>query len=126
MCKSIWFFIHLILELVLLAQVLEIFAGLPNLRCLYLKGNPVVDAIRSYRKTVISKLPGLAYLDERPIFDMERRCAEAWCAPLYSLVIRDDDLLGAQSWRTPESGQRGPISCPACGRSLCQSFPVGV
>ena len=51
---------------------------LPDLRCLYLKGNPVVTKIRHYRKVVIAAIPTLTYLDDRPIFDNERRCAEAW------------------------------------------------
>jgi dynein assembly factor 1 len=57
---------------------LEIFMAVPELRCLYLKNNPVVDLIVNYRKTVISSLHHLTYLDDRPIFEMERRCAEAW------------------------------------------------
>lgn len=30
-------------------KVLEIFAKLPNLKCLYLKGNPVVSQVKQYR-----------------------------------------------------------------------------
>ena len=50
------------------------------LSALYLRGNPAVSAIRSYRKTMIAALPTLSYLDDRPIFEVERLCAEAWCA----------------------------------------------
>ena len=53
---------------------------LPQLSCLYLRGNPVTDTTKQYRRTVICTFPRLTYLDERPIFEGERRCAEAWCA----------------------------------------------
>lgn len=58
--------------------VLEVLARLPSLKCLYLRGNPLVSGLRSYRKAVISSLPGLTYLDDRPVFELERLCAEAW------------------------------------------------
>ena len=61
-----------------MVQVLDSLAALPNLCCVYLKGNPVVSCIRSYRKTLITRLPQLTFLDDRPVFDVERRCAEAW------------------------------------------------
>ena len=51
---------------------------LPALECLYLKGNPVAATTKGYRKTLICCFPLLTYLDDRPIFDKERRCAEAW------------------------------------------------
>ena len=56
----------------------EIFVKMPNLRVLYLLGNDITKKIKSYRKTVISKLPGLKYLDDRPVFDDDRRHAEAY------------------------------------------------
>ena len=34
--------------------------------------------MRSYRKTVVAALPALTYLDDRPVFELERLCAEAW------------------------------------------------
>lgn len=51
---------------------------MPNLACLYLTGNPFVSNLRNYRKTLIASIPSLTYLDDRPVFDTERRCAEAW------------------------------------------------
>jgi hypothetical protein len=29
-------------------------------------------------QTVIAAIPSLSYLDDRPVFERERRCAEAW------------------------------------------------
>ena len=58
--------------------VIELLAKLPNLRVLYLKGNPLIRTTRHYRKTVIASIPSLTYLDERPVFENERRTSEAW------------------------------------------------
>ncbi|PSC73054.1 Dynein assembly factor [Micractinium conductrix] len=58
--------------------LLELLKGLPDLKCLYLRGNPLVSSMRSYRKTVVAALPALTYLDDRPVFELERLCAEAW------------------------------------------------
>ncbi|PAA67654.1 hypothetical protein BOX15_Mlig005143g2 [Macrostomum lignano] len=61
------------------AQVIdEIFVKMPNLRVLYLQGNPVVKQIKFYRKTLTHKLPNLTYLDDRPVFPNDRRYAEAY------------------------------------------------
>lgn len=60
--------------------LVDLVAGLPHLACLYLKGNPLVSKVPSYRKTLISRCVQLRYLDERPVTDEERRCCEAWCA----------------------------------------------
>jgi len=51
---------------------------MPKLSCLYLQGNPVVNKIRNYRKKLIAMIPNLKYLDDRPVFENDRRCAEAF------------------------------------------------
>ena len=56
----------------------EILQKMPKLSCVYLKGNGLVRKIKSYRKTMITSLSRLAYLDDRPIFELERVAAEAW------------------------------------------------
>ena len=60
---------------------------LTELRCLYLRGNEFVSSMRNYRKTFIAALPGLTYLDDRPICDVERRAAAAWWAHLRQLRL---------------------------------------
>jgi dynein assembly factor 1 len=60
------------------AVVDEIFLKMPNLTVLYCKGNDFVRKISNYRKTMIYKLPGLEYLDDRPISTEERRRALAF------------------------------------------------
>ncbi len=64
--------------------VLDILAELPELKVLYLKGNPVVDQIESYRRTVLSRLRNLKYLDDRPVFEDERRAVTAWAKGMLS------------------------------------------
>lgn len=51
---------------------------MPNLKCLYLRGNPVVRNISNYRKVLIANILTLTYLDDRPVTTNERRTAEAW------------------------------------------------
>ena len=58
--------------------VLEVFKQMPNLRCLYLKGNPFVSSVKNYRKSLIAAIPNLGYLDDRPVFEDERRLVMAW------------------------------------------------
>ncbi len=57
--------------------ILDLLAQLPNLKVLYLKDNDVVQAIPHYRRTVIARLKGLTYLDERPIDANERAAVSA-------------------------------------------------
>lgn len=54
--------------------------ALPELKCLYLRGNPFVSDMPNYRKRIIAALPTLTYMDDRPIFEMERYGAEGWFA----------------------------------------------
>ena len=56
----------------------EILVNLPKLAVLYLQGNSCTGKIKNYRKTVISRIPTLKYLDDRPVFDDDRRNAEAF------------------------------------------------
>lgn len=59
--------------------IVDILKQIPDLRCLYLKGNPVVSNIKNYRKVLVTSIPSLTYLDDRPVFDNERKIAQAWC-----------------------------------------------
>eukprot|EP00727_Mastigamoeba_balamuthi_P008128 m51a1_g3936 putative dynein assembly factor axonemal (368) ;mRNA; f:249018-250399 len=59
-------------------SIVEVFEKMPNLRVLTLSGNSVVSAIPSYRRTLVSRLKQLTYLDDMPVFPKERRLAEAW------------------------------------------------
>jgi len=59
----------------------QILVKMPNMKVLYMQNNGVSKSgnrIKDYRKTVIAKIPTLRYLDDRPVFDEDRRHAEAF------------------------------------------------
>ena len=58
--------------------VTEILAKIPDLRVIYLSGNECVRKIPNYRKTLISKIDSLKYIDDKPIFEDEKRFALAF------------------------------------------------
>ena len=51
---------------------------MPNLAVVYLQNNRFNKKIAHYRKTLISKMTNLKYIDDKPVFDDERRYAEVW------------------------------------------------
>lgn len=60
------------------AIVDEILIKMPNLRVLYSSGNEFTRKYKNYRKAVIAKIPCLKYMDDRPVFEEDRRRAEAF------------------------------------------------
>jgi dynein assembly factor 1 len=56
----------------------EVFTRMPGLRVLYLKGNPAAKKIINYRKSLTVYCKDLRYLDDRPVFEDDRRTAEAF------------------------------------------------
>ncbi|XP_043227541.1 dentin sialophosphoprotein-like [Amphibalanus amphitrite] len=59
-------------------NMIEIFKSMKELRVLYLVGNPGLRTIKDYRRIMTVGIKKLSYLDERPVFDKDRACAEAW------------------------------------------------
>lgn len=59
-------------------NVLDVLSKMQNLKVLYLQGNEVVKHIKQYRKTLIYRCAKLKYLDDRPVFEDERRRIDAW------------------------------------------------
>ena len=57
----------------------EILSKIINLKVLYLSGNEVTRKIPNYRKTLIGKIKNLTYIDNKPIFNDEKRYALAFC-----------------------------------------------
>lgn len=60
------------------AVVDEIIIKMPNLRVLYSAGNEFTRKYKNYRKSVIAAVPNLKYMDDRPVFEEDRRRAEAF------------------------------------------------
>merc|ERR1712014_407076 len=51
----------------------EVLVHMPGLRVLYLKGNPCAKKIPNYRKSTTVYCKDLRYLDDRPVFEDDRR-----------------------------------------------------
>lgn len=56
----------------------DILIHVPSIKVLYLQGNECVRKISHYRKNLITNLKNLTYLDDKPVFEDERRFAEAF------------------------------------------------
>ncbi|CRK88455.1 CLUMA_CG002268, isoform A [Clunio marinus] len=59
-------------------MIVKVLGGMASLHVLNLTGNPVINSITNYRKTMILECNSLTYLDSRPVFPRDRACAEAW------------------------------------------------
>lgn len=66
---------------------------MPKLKVLYLLNNSCIKKIKNYRKNVISDLPSLLYLDDRPVFEDDRRNAEAFTRGGLDEERKERDLI---------------------------------
>lgn len=81
--------------------VLPVLVAMPHLAVLDLQGNPFVRATKSYRKTLITSLPKLSFLDDRPVFEGERVAATAWASG-----GREAEASARQAFRDAAATQR--------------------
>eukprot|EP00826_Nyctotherus_ovalis_P064634 TRINITY_DN9486_c0_g1_i3.p1 TRINITY_DN9486_c0_g1~~TRINITY_DN9486_c0_g1_i3.p1 ORF type:complete len:406 (+),score=148.36 TRINITY_DN9486_c0_g1_i3:67-1284(+) len=56
----------------------NVFMKMPSIALINMMNNEAPKKIQSYRKKMIASLPTLKYLDDRPVFPDDRRCAEAF------------------------------------------------
>lgn len=77
-------------------SLISLFSSMPNLRCLSLKGNPIVNKIKLIRKKMVSNLKSLTYLDDRPVTSEERRAAEAWLVGGEENEQREKQLIATE------------------------------
>ncbi|KAL7749118.1 hypothetical protein RI367_005523 [Sorochytrium milnesiophthora] len=61
-------------------DVMDVIHSIPQLAVLNLMGNEVIRKVQQYRRNLIVTVKTLTYLDDRPIFDSERKATEAWAA----------------------------------------------
>ena len=59
-------------------EFLEILEQLPELKVLEMQSNPISRRMKLYRKRIIHAAPQLTYLDDRPVFEDERRAVNAF------------------------------------------------
>jgi len=56
------------------------FGEIQTLHALFLLGNPCCAQASHYRKNLVARLKALSNLDDRPVFEVDHKFAEAWLA----------------------------------------------
>lgn len=74
-------------------EILDVLERIPDLRVLNLMGNDVVKKIPNYRKAVLNRIKTLTYLDDKPVFEDERRCVNAWGAGGRDAEVAERDAI---------------------------------
>ena len=59
-------------------NIIPFFEGIPHLLGLLMKGNPAVRKMKTYRRGLLISLPKLTYLDDKPVFEVERLGIDAF------------------------------------------------
>lgn len=75
----------------------------PDVECLYLHHNACSRELKDYRRRVISGCKKLRFLDQRPVFDLERVGAEAWADGGRD---RDAELLAQQKFYRDQQAEK--------------------
>jgi len=58
--------------------IFDVLEALPLLAVLQLQGNPIIPKMTQYRRNTVHRCKALSYLDDRPIFEEERKAVGAW------------------------------------------------
>lgn len=59
-------------------DIVDQLGELKTLRCLYFKGNPAMRKMTKYRKSLTVALPVLCFIDDRPVYEVDRVAVEAF------------------------------------------------
>lgn len=110
----------------------EVLERLPGLRVLHFNGNPVCHRITPYRKTLVSRLTCLKFLDDRPVFDEDRRFAAAFMRggliaereerKLWNIEKEAERVRQHEDFREMINEARGPSSAQLQSNSLMHSL----
>lgn len=104
--------------------IVTILQRLPNLKVLNLMNNKIVRTMERYRKTIIHACPKLTYLDDRPVFDDERRAVTAYFAGGPEAEIAERRLCLAEK-RAEESAQFVSMRAFLNGTSRDECIQIG-
>ena len=101
-------------------MMVKILSEMPALHVLTMTGNPVINAITNYRKTMIIECKTLTYLDSRPVFPRDRACAEAWKRGGFSAEKREHEQWNREERRKIRRSVNA-LLCKTRGESLLAS-----
>ncbi|EPY27950.1 hypothetical protein STCU_04754 [Strigomonas culicis] len=77
--------------------LLLVLEKLPRLLSLRLQGNPLTRTLRRYRQRILSHCKRLVYLDDRPVFEEERRLVTAWAKGGDAAVNKERACIKAEN-----------------------------